>query len=207
MVSHFLSRHIQPKIDEVQVIGVEAEISAVPCPPPSTNALIHFLSADTFSLDPLPDVQGRIYESYVQPLKALIEEQSVELQSYCVIDANKQRFTKDIATSGQGVRCALSVIIYGPEDLFEDIGGFLQQYELFLQDPHGCNKNVLYRNPHRLSSTDPAMCPYTLELDQPEPQVQLEDIEATNDILEALNTEEGFKEAEQPSGMQTPLAR
>lgn len=207
MVSHFLSRHIQLKIDEIQVIGIEAEISAVPCPLPSTKAPVHFLSADTFSLDTLPDVQGRVYKSYVQPLKALLEEQSLELQSYCVIDASQQRFTKDIATSGQGVRCTISVIIYGSEDLFEDIGDFLQQHDLFLQDPRGCNRNVLYRNPHRLSSTDPAICPYTLELDQPEPEGQLEDIEATNDILEALNTEEELKEAEQPSGVQTPLAQ
>jgi hypothetical protein len=45
----------------------------------------------------------------------------------------------------------LCVIIYGSPDLFEAIGKFADTCEIYLQDPEHCDRNVEYRNPHRLS--------------------------------------------------------
>jgi len=46
---------------------------------------------------------------------------------------------------------SVSVIIYGPIEMFDDIGIFFQECGLYLQDPIRCDRNVPYRNPHRLS--------------------------------------------------------
>ncbi|KAM0511546.1 hypothetical protein ACHAPE_009799 [Trichoderma viride] len=42
------------------------------------------------------------------------------------------------------------MILFGPHSLFEDVGSFFEEYNLYLQDPVGCSQNVLYRNPHKL---------------------------------------------------------
>ena len=49
---------------------------------------------------------------------------------------------------------SISVIIYGPIEIYDDIGIFFQDCGLYLQDPIGCDQNVLYCNPHRLSSPE-----------------------------------------------------
>ena len=53
---------------------------------------------------------------------------------------------------------SLSAILYGPKWLSEDIGTFCQDSEIYLQDPLGCDRDVLYCNPHRLSSDEDACC-------------------------------------------------
>lgn len=45
------------------------------------------------------------------------------------------------------------IIIYGPMALADDIGRFFQECELYLQDPVGCDRNVPYYNPHRLTAS------------------------------------------------------
>jgi hypothetical protein len=45
----------------------------------------------------------------------------------------------------------LQVIIYGARHLFESIGTFAVQSRYYLQQPHNCDRNVEYLNPHCLS--------------------------------------------------------
>ncbi|TVY65597.1 DNA repair protein RAD5A, partial [Lachnellula suecica] len=42
----------------------------------------------------------------------------------------------------------LNIIIYGPPSLEEIIGDYLEQRQMYLQDPLGCDRCVPYRNPH-----------------------------------------------------------
>jgi SWI/SNF-related matrix-associated actin-dependent regulator of chromatin subfamily A3 len=42
----------------------------------------------------------------------------------------------------------LNIIIYGPPALEESIGDFFTQQHIYLQDPLGCDRRVVYRNPH-----------------------------------------------------------
>lgn len=46
----------------------------------------------------------------------------------------------------------LNAIIYGPAALEENIGDYLSTHQMYLQDPLGCDRCVLYRNPHILLS-------------------------------------------------------
>ncbi|PVH83787.1 hypothetical protein DL98DRAFT_412175, partial [Cadophora sp. DSE1049] len=58
---------------------------------------------------------------------------------------------------------SLSVVIYGPMTIYDDIGKFLQDVGMYLQDPQNCDRKVRYRNPHRLSGLDED-APMTSEL-------------------------------------------
>jgi hypothetical protein len=46
---------------------------------------------------------------------------------------------------------ALQVIIYGARRLFEPVGTFTAACRYYLQQPHNCDRNVEYSNPHCLS--------------------------------------------------------
>lgn len=77
--------------------------------------------------------------------------------------------------------------------LFGDVGNFLQEYKMFLQDPRGCDRNVRYRNPHRISGLDeeaPMTFKLTFEsaaplaLEAPDPVDVLSGFETGNDLSE-----------------------
>ncbi|KAI9791133.1 MAG: hypothetical protein M1816_004364 [Peltula sp. TS41687] len=93
-------------------------------------------------------------------VQMLRDDPDLELQLSCYISSavGQSRRVK----RGTSSRNYLSIIIYGASHLFEDIGAFLQTCGMFLQDPVGCNRNVVYRNPHRLSGLDPE-APMTLQ--------------------------------------------
>ncbi|OCL01572.1 hypothetical protein AOQ84DRAFT_401724 [Glonium stellatum] len=94
--------------------------------------------------------------------------------------------------------CSLSIIIYGSEDLFEDVGRFFQDWGLFLRDPRNCDRNVRYRNPHRLSARYSEECPMTLDTNDSLHTDQVDDLRSPEGLLEILNTEEELIEANQP---------
>ena len=60
------------------------------------------------------------------------------------------------------VTIRLSIIIYGPLRTFEEVGDYLDSCEIYLQDPKGCDRNVRYRNPQRLSGLSPH-APFTID--------------------------------------------
>lgn len=67
---------------------------------------------------------------------------------------------------GPRVVAHTAAILYGPEDLGDCVGRFLDECKYFLQDPYNCEQNVPYKNPHCLSSIlgEPKM---TFELPEP----------------------------------------
>ncbi len=108
------------------------------------------------------------------------------------------------------VPCSLWIIIYGLAYLYEDLGDFFQDYDIYLQDPRGCDRDVRYCNPHRLSSIDLASCPMTSELglqEAPFGAFNLEDAPRQPDLLTILDSQGDLPEAPQPDAIQTPLKR
>jgi len=96
-----------------------------------------------------------------------------------------------------------SAIIYGPEDLSDDVGDFLDQCDYVLQDPFSCERNVPYKNPHCLSTLfeTPRM---TFELCSPD----LGNHEFTlSNSLQALQTTGDLPEWPQPAALKTELRR
>ncbi|KAG4441377.1 hypothetical protein IFR05_003134 [Cadophora sp. M221] len=100
----------------------------------------------------------------------------------------------------------LCVITYGPETLSEDVGDWLAEHGLCLQDPIHCDRNVRYENPHLLRADDeePLMT-YSLETNAP--IIHAETAIAAPNLFELLNQEHNLAETEQPQAVSTPLHR
>ncbi|KAI0976554.1 hypothetical protein F4678DRAFT_413738 [Xylaria arbuscula] len=96
-----------------------------------------------------------------------------------------------------------SAIIYGPKDLSDDVGDFLDRCDYVLQDPFSCEHNVPYKNPHCLSTLfeTPRM---TFELCSPEPGHP--EFFLSNS-LQALETTGDLPEWPQPAALKTELHR
>lgn len=105
--------------------------------------------------------------------------------------------------------CSLNIIIYGPVELFEDIGSFFQDHDIFLQDPVGCERNVRYFNPHRLPSLDPMLIKFTFDLTAKPLShvVELDDVDSRPKLLDILNSQEDLTEKSQPRLVRTMLAK
>lgn len=97
----------------------------------------------------------------------------------------------------------MDIVVYGPSNLFDDIGDFFQDNGYYLQEPRDCDRNVPYRNPHSLSGEDNVV-PLTFDLGKEE-----EDLIAAKapDILAGLETVEILPEDQDPPGLTTPLYR
>jgi len=95
----------------------------------------------------------------------------------------------------------LCIILYGLADVATVVGDWLGQCDLYLQPPHGCDRNVRYLNPHCLSFDD-KMRTMTFDLDA---LTQTED--PIPDLLAELDGEEILDEYAQPALISTPLHR
>ena len=157
-------------------------------------------------------VIGKLDSRFSKILQALRDDEDAELQAY-VVRVLSQEPPKDQAkkasrqmTSSRDIPVSLSVILYGPMELFEVIGEFFEQCSEFLQSPLHCNHNLPYRNPQSLSGRDnnPPMT-FQLEADLCRPQV--ETIVQGPDPSAALETGDALPETEAPSSIKTSLYR
>jgi hypothetical protein len=100
----------------------------------------------------------------------------------------------------------LCVIIYGVGSTAEELGDWLSEHGLFLQDPVHCERNVLYHNPHLLCGEDdePVM---TFALKFHTPIVHAETAIAAPNLFEILNEDRELSETEQPGAVSTILRR
>ncbi|KAI1114820.1 SNF2 family N-terminal domain-containing protein [Nemania sp. NC0429] len=96
-----------------------------------------------------------------------------------------------------------SAIIYGPEDLSDDVGDFLDRSDYVLQDPFSCERNVPYKNPHCLSTLF-EMPRMTFELRSPD--LGYHEFTLSNS-LQALETTGDLPEWRQPVALKTELHR
>ncbi|KAL7948125.1 P-loop containing nucleoside triphosphate hydrolase protein [Trichoderma barbatum] len=107
-------------------------------------------SSASFSAIDDPRRRGLILSDHGQMIQGLLDESAINLYASCTthgdLSARKssQRFAQ--------LSCVLDITVYGPWDLFEQIGIWLQEYGIYLQDPRACHIDVKYCNPHRLSS-------------------------------------------------------
>nr|KAH0541367.1 hypothetical protein FGG08_004131 [Glutinoglossum americanum] len=145
----------------------------------------------------IPEEQG------LHILRGFSEEQIIDLQLLCTIESNQRAWDSKASKSKLSNPPAyVSAIVYGPLDLFEDVGKFVEECGMYLQDPRGCDRNVKYRNPHRLSGLDPDV-PMTSEL----VQLTISHEKARNpvDLLAGLESDEFLPEADTPSALRTVL--
>lgn len=166
---------------------------------------IHLQDSQTFHCIDDASIKGQIDPGFAYITDALLDEKELELEITCSIDAtqsSKTKFTTPLSTS-----CRLKVTLFGPVSLFEEVGSFFEDHNLFLQDPVNCSRNVLYRNPHKLSvDSGPAL--WTSDLDKEHSNFTL--VEATQprpELIDALNSQEDLVETKQPGSIRSMMKR
>lgn len=98
---------------------------------------------------------GHISEAESWFINGLLEEASLQLQvACCSVEKQATRSASRECESSVGSTCFMSIILYGPYSLAEDVGRYCGEAEVFLQDPIGCDQNAKYWNPHRLSTCE-----------------------------------------------------
>ena len=155
--------------------------------------------------------KGELSPEFTSFTYALLDETALELEARCTITGEQPK-TRGKHRSNRmmpalSTPCSLNIIVYGPMELFDEIGDFCQERELYLHHPTGCKKNVPYRNPHWLS-LDNDVSKFTSDLTEAFAKtVVIEDVDTRPELLDVLVSQHDLAEAEQPRSIRTILAR
>ena len=117
-------------------------------------------------------------------------------------DEAKKTLKKRISSHVKSI--SLSVVLYGPMELFEATREFFEQCSEFLQSPLHCDRDLPYRNPQSLSGYDPNP-PTTFQLEAELSLSQIETVVQGPDPSSALETEDVLQEMPTPSPIKTSL--
>ncbi|RYP39262.1 hypothetical protein DL768_010727 [Monosporascus sp. mg162] len=196
------------EVIEDQIVGIEASLEGGEWRTITEEFPAQLKSSDHFVTAGNPQISGRIVkEQQVNMLQDLLDEPSITLQLHC-----NPNVGEDLKLGRGGDRimrrsCTLSITIFGTMDLFEDIGIFFQEYRMYLQDPRGCDRDVKYCNPHRLSWTDLESTVLVSDLKVQANALPLKEVNQQQDPLELLILDWNLNEAGQPSCVKTTLAK
>ncbi|KAI1501806.1 SNF2 family N-terminal domain-containing protein [Biscogniauxia marginata] len=172
---------------------------------------IRFESSESFVGTEDFAFKGRVNPEFTYLTEALLGESSLELEASSSVSESPSKSVgrgKSQRSLASSRRFSLNIIIYGPFELFEDIGSFFQDHDIFLQDPVGCERNVRYCNPHRLPFLDTTLTKFTYDLaKQPAHVVEMDDVDSRPELLDILNSQEDLAEASQPQSVRTTLAK
>ena len=195
-----------------QILGISGECqlpSRSNQQPDSSSHPVRLDTASKFSSRSDTQFTGIISnQQHTELMQALLDETSLTVQVTCNFrDGNLEppKIRRYLPRP-----CSLLFIIYGPVCLCDDVGSFFQDHDIYLQDPRGCELEVRYCNPHRLSSMDLASCPMTSKLELQEVTFgAFNMVEAPRqaDLLDVLDSREDLREAPQPDAIQTTLKR
>lgn len=141
-------------------------------------------------------------------IQGLLDEVSLKLFVSCVVDDTQTTEAPKRSFCPSPIPCTLQITVYGPLDIFEEIGIWFGDYEVFLQDPQQCHRNVRYCNPHRLSSDDATSSTYLSDVvSRDSNSLHLEIISQQPDLLDELSSHDNLEEAPQPSAIKRELRR
>lgn len=101
------------------------------------------------------------------------------------------------------------MIIFGPHHVFDDVGSFFEEHNLYLQDPVGCSQKVLYRNPHKLSA-ESGVDVWTSDLGKEHINsisMQITNARPESIDIDILNSQEDWAETQQPGSIRTTMKR
>ena len=156
--------------------------------------------------------QGKVQPGFLHITSELVKDASLKLQVHCVqrepVALPRNGNTKKgIQPQLQSLRSSLSITLYGPITLYDEIGEFFESYEMFIQDPQNCDLTVRYCNPHRLSSASLNNCQWTSDLNAGNCSLKIKDISAGSDVVDLLDSQVELAESPQPLAIETLLKR
>ncbi|KAI0883701.1 SNF2 family N-terminal domain-containing protein [Annulohypoxylon maeteangense] len=163
-------------------------------------------SPGMFSLEGKEDMSGRIQSAHSQMIHGLLEEQTLELHVNCVLNTHSAK-TKSFRKS-KLLPCILEITVYGPLDLYDEIGSWFQEYEIYLQDPRICHLDVRYYNPHRLSSDNLESHTLVSEvINKNLALIPLQHVVEQTDMLDVLSNSADLEETPQPEAIRATLKK
>ncbi|OTA67438.1 hypothetical protein K449DRAFT_365300 [Hypoxylon sp. EC38] len=139
-------------------------------------------------------------------IQGLLDEPTLNLHVNCVLNLQPTK-SKSFRTS-KLLPCTLEVTVYGPLELYEEIGSWFQEYEIYLQDPRICHLDLRYCNPQRLSSDDLGSCPFVSEvIGLTSSLILSQHVAEQTDILDILDNSTDLAETPQPEALRATLKR
>jgi len=146
----------------------------------SGNTLSCLANNDELSFDISNGIVAKV-------LRELADAVELSTQLYCYttpkIPHNGKR--KDSGRRRAAQSWLLNIIIYGPRVLEESIGDFLSKRQIYLQDPLGCERRVVYRNPHIIQPEE-GLEIMTDGIESSLGNLEIERLEEGPDLLEKL---------------------
>lgn len=136
----------------------------------------------------------------------VLEEQGVSLQLRCTVAGNDgQRSRRKRETINSKFSATFCATLYGSQHLFAEIGSFLEDCDICLQDPKAaCDRNVLYRNPHKYSGSD-EIALMTLNIDEKCHDGEMSANGNFHCPLDDLSFQGNLPEADTPPALSTEL--
>ncbi|CAI6339364.1 unnamed protein product [Periconia digitata] len=167
--------------------------------------LIHLASSSHFWVSEPSSMVGHIASQHGNMIAGLLSESTLDLYASCTPEvAHMQRHQTGLTQ----IPCILDITVYGPMELFDEIGDWFQDYEVFLQDPRTCHRDVKYFNPHRLSSDKSQSGMLVSQvIAQASTLVNFQEIHERPDLLELISGQEDLEEADPSSLLDTALHR
>lgn len=169
---------------------------------------VKIISSDTFDpIDMQSSIKGRIPTEHGQMIQSLLDEAGLEL--YAIYNTDENTASTRQNRVFQERSGSLKITVYGPFDLFDEIGSYFQEYGVYLQDPINADKpNVRYCNPHRLSADDFHSCAFVSDIIFLRSNIgEIEEIVDRPDFLDVLSTRADLAESPQPIAIRTELKR
>ncbi|EEU43830.1 uncharacterized protein NECHADRAFT_74036 [Fusarium vanettenii 77-13-4] len=168
-------------------------------------------SSHKFTAASNTDLHGTFSSEFVDIMEALLDVPSLKFQATCTVDdIPSQSAMKTSRLGPVSVPCALSVIVYGPRDMCENVGDFFQDIDMYLQDPKRCDLDVKYCNPHRLSSLNIDECPMTSDLAASVMHLDtalFEDVSRETGLLDIFDSSQNLPETPQPQAILSCLKK
>ncbi|EWZ94181.1 hypothetical protein FOWG_04548 [Fusarium oxysporum f. sp. lycopersici MN25] len=203
------SHHSQIETTEVVCFGTVCDIIATyeqtgeeELP---SSFVVYLDSASRFRTGTYKTVKGRIQPDHCSVIESLLEEESLNLHIICLLDqhhvSKKKRRLYPI------LPCSLNITVYGPFGLFEDIGNWFQDYDIFLQDPDICHMETKYCNPQRMSFNDFSLCPMVSEVISKSFIMTPKELPEPSDFMDILSSHVDLEETPQPSAIRAVLKR
>lgn len=173
---------------------------------PSSPFSVQIASSTEFKSDEHPGISGSIFSEHGQMIQGLLDEETLELYVSCTIqDSQSSAHQK---TQSSPLQCTLEITVYGPLELFGEIGTWFEEYQVYLQDPRECHVDVRYHNPHRFSSYDLHHFPLVSEVISNGSRVlHLESMPQQEDLLNMLGSHDDLEETAQPRAIKQGLRR
>ena len=155
--------------------------------------------------------QGRLFgeldSRIAEILSSIGSKDGIELQIYCRTINRRAALGKKGSpkTRENGWQYLMNTIIYGPKGLRDNVGDYLLECRIYLQDPVDCDRNVLYSNPQCLCRTGDRIMTYELASLNAAPDV--EKAISQDDIFSELSCDDHLSLTEAPDAIDTTLYR